>query len=72
MLMPKGTMNRMAVTCSAIWCAASAVVESRPINSAAAENRPYSSRKEIEIGAPITTSCRIRLQSMRQNRVSTR
>ena len=47
-------------------------VEISPINSAADENSPYSRRKETEIGAPIVTSCRIRLQSMRQNRVSTR
>ena len=34
MPMPNGTMNRMAVICSAIWCAASAVVLIRPISSA--------------------------------------
>ncbi len=66
MLMPNGTMNRMAATCSAIWCAASAVVLIRPIKRPAAPNRPYSSRKEIEIGAPMTISRRISGQSMRQ------
>ena len=71
MLMPNGTMNRMAATCSAIWCAASAVVLIRPINRPAAPNRPYSSRKEIEIGAPMTISRHISRQSMRQKWPST-
>ena len=56
MLMPNGTMNRMAATCSAIWCAASAVVLIIPISRPAAPNRPCSSRNEIEIGAPISVS----------------
>ena len=47
-------------------CAANAVVPIRPINSPAAPNSPYSSRKAIEIGAPRMTSCRINGQSMRQ------
>ena len=37
--------------------------EIRPINSAAAENRPNSSSSANEIGAPIATSCRVRFQS---------
>ena len=51
---------------SAIWCAASAVVLITPIKSPAAPNRPYSSRKESEIGVPMTMSCHISFQSMRQ------
>jgi hypothetical protein len=31
-----------------------------PIKSPAAPNMPYSSRNEIEIGAPMTINCRIR------------
>src|SRR6266404_5713068 len=72
MPMPNGTMNRMAATCSAIWCAASAVVLIRPIRSPAAPNRPYSSRKENEIGAPMTMSFHINRQSTRQERPTAR
>ena len=64
-------MNMIEATVSAIWCAASAVVEIQPMRRAAAANKPYSSRNEPEIGAPTMTSLPISGQSMRQKRPST-
>ncbi len=70
--MPNGTMNRIAAVCSAIWCAASAVVPIQPIRMAAVANSPYSSRKAPAIGAPTTINSASSVQSMRQKRPSTR
>ena len=65
-------MNMMAAVCSAIWCAASAVVPIMPISRAAAANTPNSSRNVPEIGAPTCISLANSGQSGRQKRPSTR
>ena len=70
--MPNGTMNKMEAVCSAIWCAASAIVPIQPIRIAAEANSPYSSRTAPAIGAPTRTSRRSSGQSARQKRLSTR
>ena len=52
-------MKHSVATLTAIWCAAADTPSSRPINSAAAMNKPPSISTVTPIGSPVASSSRI-------------